>query len=101
MKTLVRYKAACNFESYGVEVRQGDELLCLGPSQPGLRLPGDARLYKCLLLLDGREDVFVEVYPVEVEELGYALDSNTALSLEHQYARAHARAVRWLSSDSQ
>lgn len=69
MKTLVKYRAACHFESDGIAVRQGDELLCLGPSQPGPRRPHHARLYRCVLYRDGSQDLFVDVYPGEAEEI--------------------------------
>lgn len=103
MKTLVKYRAACHFESAGIAVRQGDELLCLGPSQPGPCRPHHARLYRCVLYRDESQHLFVEVYPGEAEEIVETLQEQRAmaLSLEHQYAMAHASVLRWLSSDSQ
>ncbi len=70
MKTLVRYKATCNFHSNGVEVHQGDELLCLGPLYiRDTDERSDNRLFRCLPYLYGSQDLFVDVHPFEVEEI--------------------------------
>lgn len=69
MKTLVKYRATCHFESDGITVRQGDELLCLGPLYVrDTNERSDNRLFRCLLYLYGSQDLFVDVYHFEVEE---------------------------------
>ena len=70
MKTLVKYRATCHFESDGIAVRQGDELLCLGPLYVrDTNERSDNRLFRCLPYLYGSQDLFVDVHPFEAEEI--------------------------------